>query len=784
MKKKIFLLAIILLISPVGFGQTIYKISTAGVPFETLITNIGSNNATIIVDSPIILINTITIVEKNISLEFYNGNIITIGTGKTLTLNCPIKAGIFQIFNCVGTGKTDGLPLIDQCYPHWWQSNSIGQFDSWTNAIQRAVNFYPKVYFPSREELKGYHIDNSINLDLSRHNKVSYHLCGEGGGSYFETDPFPSFNDFVFKCINVPSDGFSNGLIFEKLSFYCKNGIQINGGNNTLSLTFADEKYPILNVKINNCIFKQNSNPNSSNDGVAINFRKVFDSEISNNIIDGFGYGVKFDGVDISSIRDNRIQNFYKYAIFDRSFRNSTIHIGSQNSIFHNDLLFYNGNNNQNAFIKTNSNHILIRDNYLENQGSGKLWAFIDCSLLDLPLNSEFGTENIYSAHIDITGNRCDSSNTTTNFLYYINENFKSLNLIEIPTYNSSQNLKAESTFAKMIKPTGSGLYTGTPVNKIPIIVDGQTTIDKLINMKNCFSFKNWENFSSSAVFPNNSNGDIIIDSSTISKISDISGTCTPPTFNPRSFTLGAAGSQPNCSNPNPHIFIRFHQYTDLPGEFSDIFNNMIIKLKVRNLPTQGYTTEVTDDLYLRIDELINGTWTTKYTNSSIDIKNGVGYSIIKIAIPTTVIFDASKTYVLAISSKSYYVKEFKEIIFENSGTVVTDSTQKQASQTNTGLKEIIESEISKEETVQTLTVKVDNPLNMSPNPAQSNLTIDIKQGDTIKSIEIYTESGSLIGDYTNKVNNNTIDISSLPNAVYIVKVVSITSSSKIIIKE
>uniref|UniRef100_UPI00334252F0 T9SS type A sorting domain-containing protein n=1 Tax=Flavobacterium sp. TaxID=239 RepID=UPI00334252F0 len=148
------------------------------------------------------------------------------------------------------------------------------------------------------------------------------------------------------------------------------------------------------------------------------------------------------------------------------------------------------------------------------------------------------------------------------------------------------------------------------------------------------------------------------------------------------------------------------------------------------------------------------------------------------------VIFDASKTYVLAISSKSSYVKEFKEIIFENSGTVVTDSTQKQASQTNTGLKEIIESEISKEETVQTLTVKVDNPLNMSPNPAQSNLTIDIKQGDTIKSIEIYTESGSLIGDYTNKVNNNTIDISSLPNAVYIVKVVSITSSSKIIIKE
>ena len=40
-----------------------------------------------------------------------------------------------------------------------------------------------------------------------------------------------------------------------------------------------------------------------------------------------------------------------------------------------------------------------------------------------------------------------------------------------------------------MIKPTGSGLYTGIPVNRIPIKVDGTTAIDKLINMKKIFLF-------------------------------------------------------------------------------------------------------------------------------------------------------------------------------------------------------------------------------------------------------------------------------------------------------
>lgn len=786
MKTKISYLAFILLISSTSFGQVIYKMSANPVPppnntFEGLVGSIGTSNATIIIDIPITLASTTTTVGRNIALEFYKGNTITIGNGQTLTLNCSIKAEIFQIFNCTGNGKTDGIPLITECYPHWWQPESLYLYGSWSDAIQKAVDFHPRVYLPSRKTLSAYNIDKSIDIDLGKQN-VNYYIYGDGGGSYLETGNYPNFNGFVFKCINTPDDGYNNGLTFENLSFFCKNGIEVKGGDST---PFANRKRAILNVKINNCKFKENSN--GTNSGIAINFRKVFDSEISNNNIQGFGIGIKFEGVDISSIRSNRIQSFYKYAILDESFTDVE-NIGSQNSIFHNDLLGYKGPNNQNAFIKTTSNHVIIRDNYLENVSTDqKLWAFIDCSLKDLPLNSGLGTINHGSTHIDITGNRCDSSNTTTNFIYYINENFKSLNLLEIPTYNFSPDMQAPSTFAKMVPPSGSGNYTAIEVNRIPIKVDGKNDIDKLINMKNCFSFKNWENFSTSSVFTNNSNGDIIIDPTTISRISDTSGNCIPLTFNPRSFTLGPSGT-PNCPNNSPSIFINFHQNTDFPGEFSDVFNNMVIKLKVRNLPISG-STEIIGDLYLRIDELNSGTWTTKYTNSSIDIISGTGptigaYSIIKIGIPATVIFNASKRYRLAISSISNYVKEFKEIIFENSVTVVTDSSAKQASAANPLIKEVVESEVPREETIQTLTVKVDNPVTASPNPVQSNLTIDIKKGDIVKSIEIYTQTGAFIGDYTNKVNNNIIDISSLPSATYVVKVVSIANTSQIIIKE
>jgi hypothetical protein len=55
------------------------------------------------------------------SLYVPNGVLITIDTGITLTINGAFEAGLYQVFNCVGTGKVVfGSGSVKAVYPEWW----------------------------------------------------------------------------------------------------------------------------------------------------------------------------------------------------------------------------------------------------------------------------------------------------------------------------------------------------------------------------------------------------------------------------------------------------------------------------------------------------------------------------------------------------------------------------------------------------------------------------------------------------------------------------------------
>lgn len=825
MTKTNILTVLFLMISFVSFAED-YHLKNNNVIGSTtilagdlvgLVANIGSAEATIHVDMSISITADLTI-PKNIGLKFYEGSKLTIDQYMQLTINGPMDAGAFQIFVCAfDKDQTTGYPLIDKAFPQWWH----GGQESWSDAIQRAVDFFPKVFFPpmgqrvndTLEYTFPYYIDKTIRIDLKRRAPSGYILYGVGRGSFFQTrkDNKTLFSDHVFDCTNTDPNGdgygYNSGLIFENLSFFCQKAINIQGGGDNLGATFADEKWPILNIRINNCMFQNNSlTVPSQNDNVCITMRKVFDSEIAHNYIDGFGYGILLNGCDINTIRDNRIVNFSHYAIEDHSFSDfeKGVSIGSQNAILHNDLLAYIGESykedkpydNMNAFIKTNSNHVEIRDNYLENQNKEhKLFAYIDCSLVGMTnIDKDTRIANHESFHIDLTGNRLDSTKDVTQYRYFINENFKSLNLIEIPNY-TEESKQAFSTFAEMKYDSSAGKYVWLAVTHIPLRIKWEPSPDpntgqinehdKLINMKNCFSFRDWANFSTSNVFSDSSNGDIVINSQNLSYTSRLYG-YNPPTFNPRSFRLdpgnGSCGKDTDC----PGLYIIIDQKY-INADLGDLFTKIRLKLKARNL---GPTTTSTGDLYLRIEEFTGSSSPVMvYENQSVTLPPaapGFNYSVI--TLPVNHSFDSNKSYQLAITSKSDCIKEIKEVVIESADKEIVDpddmSAQKEENPDEKQNKGNTILEEKGTESIRQITVKVDHDIPVYPNPAQSQLTIDVKKSDTIKSIKVYAENGTFIGDYTERLDGNVIDISALPNGNYIVEITTVSNTSKVIIKE
>jgi hypothetical protein len=65
--------------------------------------------------------------------------VLTVATTKTLTINGPFEAGLYQAFSCAGTGKVVfGYGVTKDIYPQWYGATGIAAHDD-TDAIKAAV---------------------------------------------------------------------------------------------------------------------------------------------------------------------------------------------------------------------------------------------------------------------------------------------------------------------------------------------------------------------------------------------------------------------------------------------------------------------------------------------------------------------------------------------------------------------------------------------------------------------------------------------------------------------
>jgi len=100
---------------------------------------LGSESKTITLEKGTYSVGTSFTISSNVAIRMNNGAVLQIATGQILTINGPFEAGLYQVFDCVGTGAvTFGSGSVSEVYPEWWGAKGDGVTDN-TNFINSAV---------------------------------------------------------------------------------------------------------------------------------------------------------------------------------------------------------------------------------------------------------------------------------------------------------------------------------------------------------------------------------------------------------------------------------------------------------------------------------------------------------------------------------------------------------------------------------------------------------------------------------------------------------------------
>lgn len=79
---------------------------------QNAITDIGSDNKTIYVTGGDWIIDSDITFPANVGLRIENGSKFVIDSAAVVTINGPFESGLYQVFDCVGTGKVVGLKYV------------------------------------------------------------------------------------------------------------------------------------------------------------------------------------------------------------------------------------------------------------------------------------------------------------------------------------------------------------------------------------------------------------------------------------------------------------------------------------------------------------------------------------------------------------------------------------------------------------------------------------------------------------------------------------------------
>ena len=299
-----------------GTGTSSYSaetlLSTFGGDLATAITTIGALDRTLLMDTAINLTEDVT-VPSNISLRFTPTGVVTIASGKTLTINGNIDAGLYQIFAGSGSVVAGSECVVGNLYPEWWGAIADGSTDC-TTALQAAADFNGASFRRAAVILSAgtYNVTTTVTFDIL-------------GSSIKGVDRLSSliyFNTDADTCIEMTAEH----CVIEKLGFVCTGGdtpdntaLSITGPSTTIRDVFISEYATGIsmtqswNSSVQDCFLASNRSYGikCSNNCNAMNFR--------NNTLTGNSGGTEcgyhFTDSHGVSIKGGAIENF-KHALY------------------------------------------------------------------------------------------------------------------------------------------------------------------------------------------------------------------------------------------------------------------------------------------------------------------------------------------------------------------------------------------------------------------------------------------------------------------------------------
>ena len=172
---------------------------------NSLLNYIGSDKVDIYLPKGTYIIGTNITISANVNLIFANGAILAPKTGVTITLNCGIQAGLYQIFG--GSGTISGKSKIDKIYPQWFGAKGDGTTDD-AAAIQSAIDYAltneKVIYFPDGK----YIVDTGLIANYGRDYKP-FKILGHNATLYYNNSSgvLLTINPVVPNTDTVPTDG-------------------------------------------------------------------------------------------------------------------------------------------------------------------------------------------------------------------------------------------------------------------------------------------------------------------------------------------------------------------------------------------------------------------------------------------------------------------------------------------------------------------------------------------------------------------------------------------------
>ena len=288
-------------------------------------------------------------VPANICLKFDNGAMLSVASGKTLTINGGIEAGLWQIF--AGAGDVAGSPKIEYVYPEWFGAVGDGITDD-SASFQLAVNFagspiktspitgdsvWP--HFGVYLSKKVYNLASPVTVGAYMRllGKGSIVTCPEDGKMFISGE---AYNHSSRQPEGYSALGWAYRVLFEDITFV---------GENVEAVHFNARNLDNARFQFDRCVFRCYTETNKK---FAVLIRSQSSRVVFNNCDVPASPNFLFTSVDFCHLNGGWFNGY------GRGIRNST---------------YVDNSNNGTAFITSgeNSRHMFIKDCVFIPEGDG-----------------------------------------------------------------------------------------------------------------------------------------------------------------------------------------------------------------------------------------------------------------------------------------------------------------------------------------------------------------------------------------------------------------------------